>query len=63
LLAVQQVWGLVLHHINGRKAKQAKGVFDLAVSCEKTVVNFLLYKSCCELIAVKKLKVVWFIQL
>jgi hypothetical protein len=35
-------------------------VFGLAVSREKAAVNFLLYKSCCELIAVKKLKVIWF---
>jgi hypothetical protein len=37
-----------------------QGVFGLAACCEKAAVNFLLYKSCCELIAVKKLKVVWF---
>jgi hypothetical protein len=46
-----------VHH---DRSKHIEGVFGLAARCDKAAVNFLLYKSCCELIAVKKLKVVWF---
>lgn len=34
-------------------------MFGCAVSCEKTAVGYGLWKSCCELSAVRKLKVVW----
>jgi hypothetical protein len=39
---------------------KTKGAFGSAVSWEKTVVRCLLWKSCCEMPAMKKLKVVWF---
>jgi hypothetical protein len=43
--------------------RATKGVFGCAVDFWKSAVQNLLWKSCCELTTVRKLKVVWLEQL